>query len=793
MNEFLKQLFSLSLSGSLLFLLLLLLKKLYKNRLSKCWQYYIFLAAALRFLLPFAPDAALAAALLHTPQLRAVQLMPSQKNGQLSVSDGFQHFGQQTASAGTQPSGHQQDRSAGTQPLESTEMQREHFLFFLYFLWLVPALLLLAKKITAYRGFLRYIKTAGTAVDEISLLDLLASCAKACKVKRPVELYYSPLLTSPVMTGFFRPCIAIPKKELPEKELPEKELSEKELSLIFTHELYHYRRRDMFYKWLIQAVVCIHWFNPLVYLLEKEVNLACELSCDEAVIRSMSSTERKAYGDMLLYCSRAALFQKTSVSSLTLAEGAQQLKERLGAIMRFQQPTKKMKLATISLTAAICFGSAAIGAYTVPARPAHALRVPSNGQAQNQESNTQAKPPGYAAANTVNSSKYQALLALRTSSYQNQSVRQFRSKAAFELDTPEGNALLEQAFKDEALRFHRLDNEDAFFLCNTLMLATGSWKKVPLEAVGVERLLENGGLAELDFKAEIKLNNPDIKVSEYEAAFRGLADTATAFLNSKTDAELSSLSVKSADSLSKEATKALKKYAKSVNQKGNLTLVIYMCHYSLEDTAMHSPWVGADSDAATGSTYDALPEEVKKVLSLKVTGYKDYTLQQFFDYIGEQYEADHSLWKARQQLWKVLDEEAEQNLSKEDAQFLDTTLPCTESESTYERDRVGTISPDFSARYELPYAKHGTTIGFEWAVRYKIKDPELTVGQRDQIILNVKNKMEEFVKSTWETDDIATMGYLKKVRSRLDQLVKENSSSGLEMTVFQCMSDGKSA
>lgn len=565
MNEFLKQLLLLSLSGSLLFLLLLLFKRLYKDRLSKRWQYYIFLTVTLRFLLPFAPDAALASVLLQSPPFHAVRFIQSQKNSQLSVSKGILHFEQQIGSADTQPSTQRQTDSGDTQ----ASARQSDATVWLFFLWLAVALLLLVKKIAAYCGFLRYIKTAGVAVDEIRLLNLLASCEEASKAKRPAELYYNPHLASPVLAGFFHPCIAIPDKELPEKEL----------SLIFTHELYHYRRRDMFYKWLIQVVVCIHWFNPLVYLLEREVSLACELSCDEAVIRPMSAEEKKAYGDMLLYCSKAALHQKTSASSLTLTEGAKQLKERLGAIMRFQQPTKRTKLTTALLTATVCFGSAVIGAYAMPARPAQALRVWPNGQTQSQ----------------------------------------------------------------------------------------------------------------------------------------------------------------------------------------------------------------ADIQA------DLLPKEVKKVLALKVKGYEDYTLQQFLDYIGEQYEADSSLWNARQKLWKVLDEKVEQCLSEEDASFLHTTLPCTESESTYPKDRAGAIPPDFSVRYELPYAKLNTTVSIEWAVQYEIKDPKLTVGQRDKLILNVKNGMDEFVKSTSETADIAAPGYLKKIRSRLGRLVRENSGFGLEMTVFQCVSDGKSA
>ncbi len=55
MNEFVKILLSLSVSGALLLLLILGLKPLYKNRFSKRWQYYIWIVVALRFLLPFTP------------------------------------------------------------------------------------------------------------------------------------------------------------------------------------------------------------------------------------------------------------------------------------------------------------------------------------------------------------------------------------------------------------------------------------------------------------------------------------------------------------------------------------------------------------------------------------------------------------------------------------------------------------------------------------------------------------------------------------------------------------------
>ncbi len=827
MKEFINQLISLSLSGSLLILLLIPLKKLYKNRLSKCWQYYILLAAALRFLVPFAPDAALAASVLQIPQLRTSWPMAAPGSGQ--VQPAGRPFGQQLEPNRLQPL--QQPEPNGLQPLqqpepnglqpsvqqpEPTALQHANsapesvdlppvgqssgsslllipdfgnMSDVLFLFWLVPAIILLVKKIKSYRGFIHCIRTDGAIVDEACIRDLLASCEKACHVKKHAELYCVPHLPSAVLAGFFHPCIAI----------PDKSLTKQELSLIFTHELYHYRRRDLFYKWLVQAVVCIHWFNPFVYFLEREANHACELSCDEAVIQSLPPEWKKAYGDLLLSCSKAALNQKNAVASLTLARDAKQLKERLGAIMRFQQPTKKTKLAAAALTAGICIVSAVVGAYAAPARPIQAQNqknLQAENQAAGQSGTNKTAPvqaePGSSASAKVDVSGYQKLLALRTGSYQNQTIRQFRNQVTDKLDTPQGNALLEQALKDEALHLHRLDNEDAFFLRNTLMLATGSWKKVSLEAVGVERPLKNGQFAELDFKASIKLNNPDIKVSEYEAVYRGLANTANAYLMSKTDAELANATNKSTSKHSDEALAALEKYAKSINRKGNLTLKVYMCCFGPEGTAIQPLQDQKSPEAAPDDTYE-LPKDIKKVLSLKTDGYQHYTLNQFLDYIGQQYEADHSVWKARQRLWTALDEEAAQHLSKEDYQFLTTTLPCTEGESTYPGDRVANIPPDFSGRYTLPYPKHGTQISFEWVVQYEVKDPTITVGERDNLILHVENGMETFIKNTWQTTDIGTMGYLKKIRQHLDQLVKENSVPGLKMKVLQCLSDGKSA
>ena len=582
------------------------------------------------------------------------------------------------------------------------------------------------------------------------------------------------------MTGFLHPCMVI----------PDTNLTDAELAFIFTHELVHLKRLDMFYKWLVQIVVCVHWFNPFVYVLQKEVNLACELACDEAVVRCLNMEEKKAYGDTLLLCSKTAAAFKHPVTSLTLTEGAEQLKERLGEIMNDKKRTKKTKILTAALTVCIFTGSAAVGASIAPAyaaKPQSFANVSALAQLQadlmkgmltNGQTN---KEPTVTSDSKF--SKYQELLAFRTDSYRNLTVAQFREKVTLALDTPKGIRLLDEMLKDEEVHRHLFDNEDAFFLKNTLYLANGSWRKNNLSAVGAERPLKNGQTASLDFRAQIRLLHADIKVSEYEAAYRGLADAAMEFLTSKTDAELSDTSVEATKRITKEALMAMQKYAKSICKKGNINLTVNWCSYFPEGDILDIP-----NKVTPGGTTkrDQLPEKIKKILTIKVKGYKNDTLSDFLDYTAQRYEADNSLWKASQGYWTLLDEKTIRNLSREDYEFLTVTLPCTASESTYPGDRASRFPAGFGSSFDLAYPKRGTKIHFEWYVNYEIKNPELTVGQRDQLILNVTYGMDDFLQNTPKTADIGSEEYLKEMSSCLKRLAKENSKAGLEMTVFQC-------
>ena len=122
---------------------------------------------------------------------------------------------------------------------------------------------------------------------------------------------------------------------------------------VFLHELTHIRRMDGVYKWLVEAAVCLHWFNPAVYVLQKEVSRACELSCDEEVIRRMDGRNKHLYGEILLTALRRRPMPVSADMGLPLSENAKWMKERLVSIMEFRKRSRPWSLAACIMSATI--------------------------------------------------------------------------------------------------------------------------------------------------------------------------------------------------------------------------------------------------------------------------------------------------------------------------------------------------------------------------------------------------------------------------------------------------------
>ncbi len=331
MSELLKWILSLSLSGSVLILLLTLLRPLVRERVSRRWQYYIWLLVIARLLLPV--GGLEAPAKIETAGPAAAPFLSLPEAEQEDVE--------------TRPPGEAAPEFDDSLKLRTAVREN------LWVVWLAGALALLIRKATAYQSFLRYLRAGWMPVEDPALLDLAARIGAEAGVKRPVELYVNPLAASPMLLGVRKPCVVLPTAELPEEDL----------RFVLLHELTHYRRRDLPYKWLTQLTVCVHWFNPLVHWMAREVERTGELSCDEAVLRRLDGPGRRAYGDAILRTiSAGGGYQAVHPSPALGAEG-KHLKERLETIMKFKKTGRLSAVLAALLAIVLGVTGAAAGIY----------------------------------------------------------------------------------------------------------------------------------------------------------------------------------------------------------------------------------------------------------------------------------------------------------------------------------------------------------------------------------------------------------------------------------------------
>lgn len=103
------------------------------------------------------------------------------------------------------------------------------------------------------------------------------------------NIYLADDIDSPFVMGLFRPKIYLPSA-----------MEEREQSYIILHEQHHIRRLDHIVKALAFVALCIHWFNPLVWVAFILSGKDMEMSCDEAVVRKLGTQIRADYTASLL-------------------------------------------------------------------------------------------------------------------------------------------------------------------------------------------------------------------------------------------------------------------------------------------------------------------------------------------------------------------------------------------------------------------------------------------------------------------------------------------------------------
>ena len=224
-------------------------------------------------------------------------------------------------------------------------------------LWLAGVAISAIRQAVSYGMLKRRLDRTAVPAERVDLLDVLASQRSGLGISRKIPLLISPAADCPMLAGFIRPALY----------LPDENISTADAAFIFRHELTHCRHGDLWLKLLLTAAQCVHWFNPLVYLIVRFAQEDIELACDDAVVRGQNAAYRRAYGETIL---RSAVAQSRRRQSLVSCFGDDKktLMRRFEGL--FDKSVKKRGAALIVLVAlltATLGGTIAVGTKKDPA------------------------------------------------------------------------------------------------------------------------------------------------------------------------------------------------------------------------------------------------------------------------------------------------------------------------------------------------------------------------------------------------------------------------------------------
>ncbi len=291
--------------GSMLILLLLLLKPLTGRIFGANWQFYIWLSALIVLICPLKIETE-----LKMPQMvmQSIDNVTEKHTGEISVFEDY----------------------SGVYMSQSVQGDTLNWLSVVATIWLGISAILIVKLV----------------VSNIVLKNSLQRESRYCCDLGKAEVRISDKVAAPILCGGLKPALYIPQGIYDTSKM----------QYIAAHEGVHIRRNDIGIKWFVALVKCIHWFNPLVYFLVRQMNEACEISCDAEAVRIMTDEQKREYMKTILDISQMDIDFKYSLSA-GLSSGGRCLKRRFATIEKAKKDSGTMRILGVAAAMTLTFCS----------------------------------------------------------------------------------------------------------------------------------------------------------------------------------------------------------------------------------------------------------------------------------------------------------------------------------------------------------------------------------------------------------------------------------------------------
>lgn len=332
MAEFMIQFFICNIFISIIIGILLLAKRLLKNSLTSRMQYNLWYLLLSLLAVPFIP----------VQPIRFLQI--------------FAWFGN-FKNASSSPIGDMINATAPTNQSVTANWMNDFSIsvsrrtpstigLILFILWCIGTfimILLITKSMLRFHNM----KNSALPLQNPAVRTLYYECLDEMHIKKPIPIYSTAFLKSPIIAGLLKPCIYMPIHLI-------SDYNANDIKYMLMHELGHYKHKDALANYFMNIIGVLYWFHPLVWYSLKEMKNDREVACDTSVLKLLDEGDYEDYGNTLINFA-----EKVSLTPFPFSTGIsgnmKQMQKRILNIANYHPASFRKTLHSAALYIIIAF------------------------------------------------------------------------------------------------------------------------------------------------------------------------------------------------------------------------------------------------------------------------------------------------------------------------------------------------------------------------------------------------------------------------------------------------------
>ena len=509
-------LLQMSFSGAILILAVIVVRAVSINKLPKKTFLVLWSIVLLRLLVPFSIPSTLSVYSLvnRTAPVRetvsdvtVTDFIPTAQTGQIFI-------------------GGSTEQTQIPQQAQIPQAQSDVHVSALVIIWCIGTILCAAFFIFSYLRWSFEFKTS-LPVSDIFITQWLGEH----RLKRPIKIRQSGRIETPLTYGILHPVILMPGKTDWENK--------QQLRYILLHEYVHICRYDIVIKLISALALCVHWFNPMVWVMYILFNRDIELACDECVIRKLGEDSKSEYAFTLISMEE----KKSGLMPLCNNFSKNAIEERITAIMKIKKTSFAAIIAAVVLVTSVTTAFAT-SAVTNNKKSDEASATNISDDKQNIEASATDFPGDKqsieVSTTDFSDEEYEKLMALQFDGYESMSVSDYHNKVRELTDTAEYQDLLERFSNSEKLYEMKDSDETAYFLFYILNpLAIERWKLNEFGGYAAANYLQASDNAAVEYTLTLEILDADaLTVEDYDLSRRMAMEEMNDILDDMTISDL---------------------------------------------------------------------------------------------------------------------------------------------------------------------------------------------------------------------------------------------------------------